>query len=79
MQTLKVHARIVWSLSFSHDSAWLVSGSRDKKMMLFAKEEGLFVKKMEKGFGSPVTAVAFADKMHEGGYWMAVGLENGLL
>jgi WD40 repeat protein len=33
--TNKSHSRIVWSVSFSHDNNFLITGSRDKKIKIF--------------------------------------------
>jgi elongator complex protein 2 len=34
---LKAHDRIIWSCSWSHDDAYLATGSRDKKVKVWRK------------------------------------------
>ena len=79
----KSHSRIIWSLSFSHDEEFCVTGSRDKKMKLWKIGEKVALAG-EKTFSEAVTANSFADKSldflgnsGEKKYLVVVGLENG--
>lgn len=84
----KSHARIIWSLSFSHDSLFCLTGSRDKKVKMWninqqANENSVSLY-LEKSFSDGVTACAFADKFsihdnNEKNYIFAIGLENGVV
>jgi len=81
----KSHARIIWSLSFSHDSEFCITGSRDKKLKLWRIEEKGVVIAGEKTFSEAIMANAFGDKVikceqeakEKKFYLVAVGLENG--
>lgn len=85
------HARIIWSVTWTHDDNYFCTGSRDKKIMFWK------VNKTENSVGEPsgldlvsrvlvtnaseaVTAVAFANTFtSELKYLLAVGKESGLL
>jgi len=77
------HTRIIWSVSFSHDSRLFATGSRDKTIKIWEIVSGkdLTVNKVgDLSFPVPVTAVAFAKALiGENNYLLAVGLENGAL
>ncbi|KAJ3642069.1 hypothetical protein Zmor_024887 [Zophobas morio] len=84
-----IHSRIIWCCSWTHDSLYFATGSRDGKVVVWRKNEH----KEEKGIlgeyeaaskhlelkGESVTAVAFAPKCVLGGYLLAVGLEVGVI
>ena len=73
----KSHARIIWSLSFSHDSQLCITGSRDKKIKLWKIEEKVALA-AEKTFNEAITANAFGDKnLGEQAYLVTVATENG--
>ncbi|CAH1104108.1 unnamed protein product [Psylliodes chrysocephalus] len=82
-----VHSRIIWSCSWSHDSTYFATGSRDGKIAVWSlnkNEErsgpigkcGLasdpFVFKNES-----ITALAFAPALVSDKYLLAAGLDNG--
>ena len=74
----KSHNRIINSISFSHNSKYVVTGSRDKKIKIWKLENEKITLSTELGFSDSVNAVAFADKFNmENNYLIAVGLENG--
>ena len=77
------HTRVIWSVSFSHDSKFFATGSRDKTIKIWeiSGNKEISVKKVgDCSFSSPVTAVAFAKTpLVEGKYLLAIGLENGAL
>ena len=78
----KSHARVIWSVSFSHDSSLIATGSRDKKVKFWkidkAADNGKCHLVFDKQFKDGVTAVAFADRpTNNKAYLVAVGLETG--
>lgn len=70
---------MVWTLGFSHDNAFFLTGSRDKKIVLFRLKDDLYEKVDQSLFKQSVTSVAFADKKRGDNYLACVGLENGEL
>ncbi|CAH0555749.1 unnamed protein product [Brassicogethes aeneus] len=86
---LGVHARIIWACSWSHDSQYFATGSRDNKVVVWTINKNKekvnclgqcqavhVIKPMKDG---SVTALAFAPTFVEGEYLLAVGLERGCI
>ena len=74
----KSHSRIVWTVSFSPDVKYLMTGARDKLIKIWKLEGEKPAKVCEKSFATPVTAVAFSENINsEGKYIFVVGLESG--
>jgi len=75
------HARIIWSCSWSNDSLYFGTASRDKKIMMWQlkTEDTVFVsRKCVEDLKESVTAIAFLDKkLQSANYVFAVGLESG--
>lgn len=82
-----VHSRIIWCCSWSHDSAYFTTGSRDGKVVVWGESEeehpvmGRF-KAVSEHLDLPkesITSVAFAQSfvLPEEAYLMAVGSEAG--
>ncbi|KAH1003320.1 hypothetical protein HUJ05_011248 [Dendroctonus ponderosae] len=84
-----VHSRIVWSCAWTHDSLCFATGSRDGKLALWAEEAGKEPVEPVGRWGpageplhfpnQSVTAVAFAPRLVDGGYFCAIGLEAGTI
>lgn len=83
-----IHQRIIWSCSWSHDSKYFATASRDKKVVVWGKRAldaaspetclGPFECKAEMNVEDSSTAVDFAPCLtKENRYLIAVGLENG--
>ncbi|GFU60893.1 elongator complex protein 2 [Nephila pilipes] len=76
-----VHARIIWSCSWSFDSLHFVTSSRDKKVAVWGKSKEnpddfpLCSKPLE--VEDSATAVSFAPGLVKNKYLIAIGLENG--
>uniref|UniRef100_S4RVI8 Elongator complex protein 2 n=1 Tax=Petromyzon marinus TaxID=7757 RepID=S4RVI8_PETMA len=82
-----VHTRVIWACDWSHDGKYFTTTSRDKKVVVWGKQENAF----PTGAMGPIcqcssaldatdsaTAVAFAPREAcDGRYLMAVGLESG--
>ena len=76
------HARIIWSTSFTHDTKYFGTGSRDKTVKIWEinVNEDKAVKICELVFESPVTAIAFGNRLTKSkNYVFTAGLENGTL
>ncbi|TRY73158.1 hypothetical protein TCAL_02201 [Tigriopus californicus] len=78
-----VHQRLIWSCSWSEDSKFFATCSRDKKLAMWKLEEDKEVRvslgcREVQSLQDSITAVAFAPNL-EGGqkYVVACGLENG--
>ncbi|KAH1000108.1 hypothetical protein HUJ04_000036, partial [Dendroctonus ponderosae] len=84
-----VHSRIVWSCAWTHDSLCFATGSRDGKLALWAEDSGKEPVEPVGRWGpageplhfpnQSVTAVAFAPRLVDGGYFCAIGLEAGTI
>ena len=74
-----VHTRLIWSCSWSNDSKYFATGSRDKKVVIWGKRDDSSWGQQGDvlNLADSVTAVSFATKKLEEGYVVAVGLENG--
>jgi len=83
-----VHQRLIWTCSWTHDSQYFVTGSRDKKVVVWGKVGGdINTPPNMAGWGpvgevlvmgESVTAVDVAPRMvGSGGYLVAVGMDNG--
>ncbi|KAF2264637.1 WD40 repeat-like protein [Lojkania enalia] len=68
MLTLEGHGVYVYSVAFSHDSAWLVSGSWDRTFKIWDTSNGECLQTLE-GHGARVNSVAFS---HDSA-WLASG------
>ena len=77
------HSRIIWSCSWSHDSKFFATASRDKKIKLWEiKNESTTSVLMIAAVDckEPATAVAFASSsVIASSYELAVGLESGII
>lgn len=79
----KSHTRIIWSLSFSHETRLCITGSRDKKLKIWNIEEKNVGYIGGKSFEEGITACAFGDKNIKFSenisniYMVTVGLESG--
>nr|XP_002128650.1 elongator complex protein 2 [Ciona intestinalis] len=71
------HSRIIWSCSWAHDSKLFVTGSRDKKLMIWEVINDTVNRLCVEDCGQPITAVAFSSKLVSMNYIIAYGLENG--
>nr|CAB3242288.1 elongator complex protein 2-like [Phallusia mammillata] len=78
------HARIIWSCSWSVDSKFFATASRDKKVMVWelsdedSSHKVVVTRKSVNNCQQPVTAVAYALKSFETkSHILAVGLESG--
>jgi len=82
-QLMKPHARIIWSCSWSPDSRFFVTGSRDKKLMTWTQDAE--TQKWNKiglhAFKDAITAVAINTSMvtinGTPSYLLALGFEKG--
>ena len=74
---LKAHSRIIWKCTWSLDSLYFATASRDKYLKLWtpSKQEPVF----EYMFDEPVTCCDFAPYEADGEYIIAVGLESGMI
>ena len=73
----EVHTRLIYSVDFSFDGEFIVTGSRDKhvKVFVFEREGKLDFKEVfKKKLGSPVTSVQFLPGCNE---VILFGLANG--
>lgn len=82
------HGRIIWSASWTHDSKYFCTGSRDKKVMFWKVGSASInisptvpvERVLVNAFDVPVTAVAFCKSyINESNYLLAIGKENGLI
>ena len=81
----KAHARIIWGASWTHDSAYFATASRDGSIKLWhsnsLNEKAKPVCTLQ--LGAPVMAIAFAPEqsytISDGSYSLAVGLETGVI
>ncbi|MFH4974324.1 hypothetical protein AB6A40_001033 [Gnathostoma spinigerum] len=75
----RVHSRIIWTCGWSGDSNFFITGSRDKKIVVWSLVNGVeklsVVDKSTEPFA--VTALDFCPKMVQDNYVLAVGLESG--
>ncbi|RZB40823.1 elongator complex protein 2 [Asbolus verrucosus] len=84
-----VHTRIIWCCSWSHDSKYFTTGSRDGKVVVWTKS----ATQIKNGIlgeyetasrhlelkNESVTAIAFAPGLVLGSYLVAMGLESGVI
>ena len=75
------HTRIIWSCSWSNDSAYFFTGSRDKSVIMWGVGEDAQVTRQSKlNCEQPVTAVSCSpnkQRSFDYSYLLAVGLESG--
>lgn len=83
-----IHARIIWCCAWTHDSRHFVTGSRDGKVVVWEKNKEMAENIVERYKaasqalelkGDSVTAVAFAAKQFNNNYFLAIGLESGVI
>lgn len=84
-----IHSRIIWCCAFSHDSKYFATGSRDGKLVLWHKNNEIDPKPLIGQYeaapnflelkGESITAVAFAPELINKEYFLAIGLESGLI
>ncbi|XP_068082377.1 elongator complex protein 2 [Anabrus simplex] len=75
-----VHGRIIWTCSWSHDSQYFATGSREGKVVIWPCSIGPPVcSSLVELKGQSVTAVAFAPSFIADKYVLAVGLECGTI
>ena len=73
-----VHTRLIWSCGWTHDSKYFATASRDKKVVMWGKGEGVWGKVGEVLIlPDSVTAVTVSGDMCGEGYVVAAGLESG--
>lgn len=82
-----VHQRIIWCCSWTHDSKYFATGSRDGKVVIWIKNQeketqngdyiGLFEPCILDLKGQSVTALCFAPTLVSDSYLLAIGLESG--
>lgn len=76
-----VHTRIIWSCAWCPDEKYFVTASRDKKVLVWGKEENTecwSTRSDSLDMGEPVTAVCVHDmKTDNERYVIAVGTETG--
>ena len=82
-----IHTRIIWSCSWSPDSKYFITGSRDKKIVSWGREDPSSAGDSAEQWSSvgklletsnSVTAVAFSPKIQlQDEYTVAAGYENG--
>jgi len=75
------HTRIIWSCSWSNDSIYFFTGSRDKKVMMWGvSEDNQVIRQSVLSCEQPVTSVSCSPNKQNNldfSYLLAVGLENG--
>ncbi|KAJ8913600.1 hypothetical protein NQ315_013422 [Exocentrus adspersus] len=84
-----VHTRIIWTCSWSHDSKYFATGSRDGKAVIWTINKGKqktnvlgeceMVSKPLELKNESVTAIAFAPGFVSEYYLVAVGFESGVI
>ncbi|KAK5645145.1 hypothetical protein RI129_006445 [Pyrocoelia pectoralis] len=85
-----IHTRIIWCCSWSHDSTYFATGSRDGKVVIWSRNpdkppEGVLnqyeaIGNILEFKNESVTALAFAPvRLNHEGYLLAVGFENGTI
>lgn len=84
-----IHSRIIWCCSWSHDSVYFATGSREGKIVVWnenpAKEANDPIGKYEPASdyvelkGDSITALCFAPDFIQDKYLLAAGLESGLI
>lgn len=84
-----IHSRIIWTCSWSHDSKYFATGSRDGKVVVWTinkdKQRTNILGQCEAASdplelkSESVTAVAFATGLLAKFYLIAVGLESGVI
>ncbi|XP_030846506.1 elongator complex protein 2 isoform X2 [Strongylocentrotus purpuratus] len=86
-----VHSRIIWACSWSHDSQFFATSSRDKKVIVWGKKTSVDEDQGDAGplgqygamskpldVGDSATAIDFARQLTtNGSYILAVGVESG--
>uniref|UniRef100_H2Y854 Elongator complex protein 2 n=1 Tax=Ciona savignyi TaxID=51511 RepID=H2Y854_CIOSA len=73
------HSRIIWSCSWSHDTNFFITASRDKKIMIWKNETNSVDKVCAEICKEAVTAVAFSPQILSNKYIIAYGLESGII
>ncbi|CAG8482441.1 4900_t:CDS:10 [Cetraspora pellucida] len=80
----KAHARIIWDCSWSHDDLLFATASRDKTVKIWNREATSQSQDQNQWrcittlkLNDAVTAIDFAPRFIDEGYFMAIGLENG--
>ena len=85
-----VHSRLIFCANFTHDSKFIITGSRDKSIKIWklvpeAEGDAVIENMLQKKFKTPVTAVTFArDFLSEENkaaelYTLWIGFETGLI
>ncbi|KAF8788664.1 elongator complex protein 2-like [Argiope bruennichi] len=76
-----VHARIIWSCSWSFDNLYFATSSRDKKVAMWSKNKdelpGFSLCSKPLDVEDSATAVSIAPCLVKDRYLIAIGLENG--
>jgi elongator complex protein 2 len=73
-----IHTRIIWSCSWSNDSKYFVSGSREGKVVVWKVEGGVQPIGEQLTLKQAATALDFLQLPNES-YIIAVGCENGTI
>lgn len=83
-----IHTRIIWTCSWSHDSLYFATGSREGKVVVWCKNDEKDPKKLIGQYEAAsvhldlkesVTAACFAPILVKGKYLIAIGLESGVI
>lgn len=83
-----IHTRIIWTCSWSHDSLYFATASRDGKVAVWTRNEGKAPQNVLGEYETAsthldlresVTAVCFAPVPVKGKYLIAIGLESGVI
>ncbi|XP_041365470.1 elongator complex protein 2-like isoform X2 [Gigantopelta aegis] len=79
------HSRIIWTCAWTYDDKYFMTGSRDKKVMVWQRcdisnrGEGLHVPVFSIAFPDSVTALDIAPVLVNECHLIAVGLDNGMI
>eukprot|EP00828_Plagiopyla_frontata_P039832 TRINITY_DN5257_c0_g1_i3.p2 TRINITY_DN5257_c0_g1~~TRINITY_DN5257_c0_g1_i3.p2 ORF type:complete len:210 (-),score=22.74 TRINITY_DN5257_c0_g1_i3:88-717(-) len=75
------HSRIIWTLSFSNDTKYCLTGSRDKKLKIWKLNENDCQLSIQQNFTTSVTAACFDRNSFakDQQYLVAIGIENGAI
>ncbi|XP_015911782.2 elongator complex protein 2 isoform X1 [Parasteatoda tepidariorum] len=79
---LGIHSRIIWGCSWTFDSLYFATASRDKKVAIWGKDiskdaENFSLQSEPLEVEDAATAVSFAPGLFQNKYIIAIGLENG--
>ncbi|CAD5119082.1 DgyrCDS7727 [Dimorphilus gyrociliatus] len=75
-----IHSRIIWCCAWSHDDAFFITGSRDKKAIVWSKSENsdkFIACDITLQLSDSITAIDLAPKLVNDEYVALFGLDNG--